>query len=616
MEHHIVIIGAGPRGTYCFRRVALRLKQNPLKYPVHIHIVEKSGNFGGGGIHSVTQPDYLLLNTIGSQITAFGDDDEEARFSDGRKTLFGYLAEKGVSIGPNEYPSRAQHGQYLAAMFDWTEKKLPPGAFLHRHHAWALDIEPGPITDQHVTLDNGVAIPADEVVLLTGHGENRVAPGTQPESWLVFAEAQQKRGRRVSYIHLVYPTSDKTRHIEPGDSVYVIGMGLTAVDVVKTLTIGRGGRFEDDRYIASGREPFIILGSRLGLPYSARAHNQKIDQYKGRVLTTEWLFQLKKQKNKIDFVEDLLPVIIREMEYVYYSKLMVNEFGKKFLNCLSDKNRIQMITENIPKANRFSWKDLENPLWEIEIDTSPNQPIFASLKEYTQFVLDYMRKDIEEAVKGNLTSPLKTALDAVLRDLRDTLRLAVDGGGLTADSHRYMDKVFNRTNNRVAVGPPVSSTQELFILAQKGIVSFSGPNPRLIVDEDSGNFIVESDQVTGSRRSVQHVLNGRIHSVDNKNDTSPLIQNLFKRGLIRTFINKDETGEYEMGGLDVTDDFNIIDSSGQPHPHVCALGIPIEGKFWFNAVDARPDVNSNAIGQLSRWADAAILRLKSREESE
>jgi uncharacterized NAD(P)/FAD-binding protein YdhS len=237
------------------------------------------------------------------------------------------------------------------------------------------------------------------------------------------------------------------------------------------------------------------------------------------------------------------------------------------------------------------------------------------MEEYTRYVIEYLRRDITEAEKGNLTSPLKTAVDSVLRDLRDTLRQVVDRGGLTASSHRYLDKVFNRVNNRVAVGPPVSSTRELLILAEMGFVSFSGPSPKLSMNEDTGQFFIESDQVAGSVRSVQHVLNGRIHTVDNKNDNSPLIQNLFTRGMIRTFVNSDDTGVYELGGLDVTDDFNLIGSNGQAHPHVCALGIPVEGKFWFNAADARPDVNSNAIAQLSKWVEMAVSRLKTKEDN-
>jgi len=613
MEHHIAVIGAGPRGTYCLRRITLYLKKHPLKHPVNVHIIEKSGNFGGGGIHSVTQPDYLLLNTIGTQITAFGDDDDEARASEARKTLHGYLVDQGISIGPNDYPSRAQHGRYLSDMMDWTQAHLPPGVFVRRHRAMAIDIESGPVTDQQIVLDNGTSIPADEIILLTGHAKNRVVPGSGPAAWTSFSENQRKKGNRTSYVHLVYPLDAKTRHVEPGDSVYVIGMGLTAVDVVKTFTIGRGGKFENRGYIPSGQEPFVILASRLGLPYSARAHNQKTDQYKGKILTPETVLKLKAQKGKVDFEKDLMPLIILEMGYVYYTTLLGKQMGDQFLNCASDEARRRWIGENVATEDRFSWEDLENPFRKIQSQTPPGHPWFSSMEEYTRYVIEYLRRDITEAEKGNLTSPLKTAVDSVLRDLRDTLRRVVDGGGLTATSHRYLDKVFNRVNNRVVVGPPVSSTRELLILAEMGIVSFSGPSPKLSMNEDAGQFFIESDLVAGSVRSVQHVLNGRIHGVDNKNDSSPFIQNLFRREMIRTFVNKDETGVYELGGLDVTDDFNLIGSNDRPQPHVCALGIPVEGKFWFNAADARPDVNSNSIAQLSRWVETAVSRLKTKE---
>jgi hypothetical protein len=91
------------------------------------------------------------------------------------------------------------------------------------------------------------------------------------------------------------------------------------------------------------------------------------------------------------------------------------------------------------------------------------------------------------------------------------------------------------------------------------------------------------------------------------------MRNLLQKGMARLYDNTDETGRYEPGGLDVTDDFRVIDADGCAHPHLCALGIPLEGKFWFNAADARPDVDSNAIGQLHRWSAGAVERLKRRE---
>ena len=103
------------------------------------------------------------------------------------------------------------------------------------------------------------------MILLTGHAKNRIAPDSRPEAWTAFAESQQKKGHRTSYVHLVYPIGEKTRYIEPGDWVYVIGMGLTAVDVVKTFTIGRGGKFENNGYTPSERA-FCHLRVPAGSP--------------------------------------------------------------------------------------------------------------------------------------------------------------------------------------------------------------------------------------------------------------------------------------------------------------------------------------------------------------
>ena len=40
--YDIVIVGGGPRGTYCLRRLALRLQGVGPLPPVCIHVVEKS----------------------------------------------------------------------------------------------------------------------------------------------------------------------------------------------------------------------------------------------------------------------------------------------------------------------------------------------------------------------------------------------------------------------------------------------------------------------------------------------------------------------------------------------------------------------------------------------
>lgn len=607
MPKTIVIIGAGPRGTYALRRLSLQLAATPTNAPIDIHVVEKSGNFGGGGVHSPLQPEYLLLNTVASQITAVGDDDDQARRHPDLATLHGYLASRGLPIGPNDYPARAHHGQYLAHVYDWTEHHLPPHVRLHRHAVAAVDIDTS--SGVVVVLGDGRSLTADEVLLVTGHGANRYGADSPESRWADFAEQQRRQGRNISYIHQVYPIHETTAHIQRDQSVYVIGMGLTGIDIVRTFSLGRGGRFDDGRYLPSGQEPTAILGSRLGLPYAARAHNQKTSQYKARIFCADAVERLRADHKKLSFEKHLFPLMVQEMELVYYATLLGDDVDRGYLACTSDAQRQALIDQVIGTHRRFSWQELADPLAGLRATATPDQPLFASLDDYHGFVLAAMAADIAEAEQGNATSPLKAAIDCVLRDCRDTLRAAVNFGGLQPASHRYFKTVFDRINNRIAVGPPVASSKQLLCLARHGLVGFSGPQPALSMDPQSGCFWVESPQVAGSRRPVHHIINGRIHGVDVEKEDSALMQNLLKQGVVRTWVNTDGDAHYRLGGLDVTADFHVIDRNGVAHPRICAIGIPTEGKIWFNAVDARPDVNSTAIAQLTQWAHGVVRRL-------
>lgn len=606
MAHHVVIIGAGPRGTYAFRRLALQLSRSSLKKPVVVHVIDRSGNFGGGCVHDPAQPEYLLLNTVAAQITAIGDDDEAGRAIPAIRTLHGFLAEKGLPFGENDYPGRCHHGQYLSAVFEWTAANLSDGVSLRRHPVSALDIDCA--RGQRVILDNGEWINADEILLATGHSRLRIHSGSKEEQWVQFAEDCRQQGKNISYVHDVYPIPEKTQHIKGGEAVYVIGMGLTAVDIVRAFTIGRGGRFEGTTYRKTGQEPVMILGSRLGIPYCARAFNQKTKQYKPSIFTYEVVEKLKADHKKLDFQKHLFPLFWMEMESAYYSMIAGSHFRDEYACCQTELERKALIERCIPAEKRIHWESFENPMAELQRKRQ-GHVLFDSFESYMGFVLSLIREDLSEAEKGNMTSPLKSAIDSVFRDCRDVLRNAVNFGGLTARSHQYLVSVFDRVNNRIAVGPPIESTRQLLMLAESGYVLLSGPSPKLSIDKGQSCFVVESDQVVGSRRRVHHVLNGRIHGVHIKSDTSVLMQNLLNKGIIRAYVNQDDDFRYETGGLDLTEDFHVIGKDGSFHPHICAAGIPTEGKLWFNAADARPDVNSTAITQVSTWAKGVVERL-------
>lgn len=80
----------------------------------------------------------------------------------------------------------------------------------------------------------------------------------------------------------------------------------------------------------------------------------------------------------------------------------------------------------VPAERRWSWPLIERPYGERK---------FTDRRVFQGWLLGHLRDDVSEALKGNVSSPLKAALD-VLRDLRNEIRLVVDHGGISGRSYR------------------------------------------------------------------------------------------------------------------------------------------------------------------------------------
>src|SRR5690625_6214200 len=112
--------------------------------------------------------------------------------------------------------------------------------------------------------------------------------------------------------------------LAPGQEVIVRGMGLGLIDLMALLTEGRGGRFEPDpvpgmpgrlRYLPSGLEPVLRLGSRRGVPYHSKVDDE------GRPagprdlahVTDEQLRAREDADGRLDFRQDVVPLIAAEI---------------------------------------------------------------------------------------------------------------------------------------------------------------------------------------------------------------------------------------------------------------------------------------------------------------
>jgi uncharacterized NAD(P)/FAD-binding protein YdhS len=236
----------------------------------------------------------------------------------------------------------------------------------------------------------------------------------------------------------------------------------------------------------------------------------------------------------------------------------------------------------------------------------------ATRVDFRAWLISYLRQDLVEARKGNIDSPLKAASD-VLRDLRDTLRAAIDFGGLTEASHRWLLSEFVPVMNRVAVGPPESRIAEMLALMDAGVLEVDwGPGASCSLDSSGGTLRMASALWPEQAVQVDALVKARVPMPSPKDDVSSLMRSLLDAGHVRLFHN----GGFHPGGIEVDRDFNWVSKHGDVVGNAWALGIPTEGVKFYTFVVPRSGVNSTALvdagraveKMLSMIADQAAVR--------
>src|SRR5262249_38884071 len=120
-----------------------------------------------------------------------------------------------------------------------------------------------------------------------------------------------------------YPLPDRVAAIGPGESVAIGGFGLSAMDLMSCLTVGRGGRFAPEagqlRSPPSGQEPTLLFHSRSGLPCRARPRVVELGPpYQALVFTRARIDELRLGRGgPLDFDGDVLPLVLTEMRIAY-----------------------------------------------------------------------------------------------------------------------------------------------------------------------------------------------------------------------------------------------------------------------------------------------------------
>jgi uncharacterized NAD(P)/FAD-binding protein YdhS len=595
----VALVGAGPRGTSVLERLCASVPELlPPGARLTVHVVDPAPP-GPGRVWRTAQSPELLMNTVACQVTLFTDDSVDCS---GPIRPGPSLHEwAGGELGPDDYPTRAHYGRYLAWVFSEVVREAPPAVRVETHRARAIRLDDAPDGRQVLVLDDGRTLSGlSAVVLAQGH-----LPTAADETQRRLAAHAERHGLR--HIPPSNPADVGLSAIAPGEPVLLRGLGLNFFDHTALLTSGRGGRFvrADDgrlRYLPSGREPRLYAGSRRGIPYQARGDNEKgpYGRHVPLVLTPEVIAGFRKRADSgeaPDFLTEIWPLVAKEVETVYYTALTGRpEFAERFLAVRHrDPQEARLLDEfGVRDRDRWSWDRISRPYTGLAF-THPGQ--------WRAWLLSYLREDAAQATLGNVHGPLKAALD-VLRDLRNELRLIVDHGGLTGASRReHLDRWYTPLNAFLSIGPPRRRVEELVALMEAGVVEVLGPRLKVREADGAAAWVAHSPDVPGSGVEVTTLIEARLPEPDLRRTADDLLAGLLKTGQCRPHT----VGGHETGGLDVTRrPYHLIDRQGQAHARRFAFGVPTEGVHWVTAAGARPGVDSVMLSDADAVARAAL----------
>ncbi|MGY0022929.1 FAD/NAD(P)-binding protein [Streptomyces sp. cg35] len=577
----LVIVGAGPRGTGILERIAANTgdEQGPLE--LDIHLVDPYPP-GGGRIWRREQSPLLWMNSQAQDVTLFTDDTVEAE----GPVLPGPALHEWAGIDGRTFADRRSQGRYLRWVYEKAVADLPAGVVVHHHARRALRVSGPRHGRQQVWLeDRPRPLLGDAVILAQGHLD---------------AELDQEQRELSAYAELhglVHLPPDFTADTDlsalaPGQDVLVRGFGLAFVDLMVLLTEGRGGRYEGDRYIPSGREPVLHVGSRRGVPYHSKI-GYDWDAAAGerpplpRFLGPRQIDELLGREGGFDFRADVWPLIDKELGYAHYHRLFTAhperttvawaDFEEKYAAAAPLGADLRaLVASAVPDpADRLDLTALDHPLDGIR---------------YTS------HEELQEGLRGYITADLERRHDpahspdlAVFLGLLSVYGQLVRLGDIGTWWHGYF--------SYLASGPPGPRLRQLLALSRAGVVKFLGADMR--VSAEDGVFRATGATVPGAVVEARALVEARLPEPTLARTRDRLLRELYEEGALST----------AAGLLAVhPDDGRVLHRDGSAHPRRFALG-PHTNARGAGAF-TRPRTNSPSLRQNDATARAVLAFLR------
>lgn len=572
----LVIIGAGPRGTGLLERIAANAPELYAGPGLDIHLVDPHQP-GPGRIWRAAQSPLLWMNSHAEDVTMFTDETVEMA----GPVREGPTLHEWAGLDGRTFADRRIQGDYLRWVYDRAVAGLPPGVTVHHHPRRALRVSGSPEGRQQVWLAGRPRpLLADLVVLTVGHLDAEL-------------DAEQAElaayAREHGLVHLPpdYTADSDLTALEPGEPVLVRGFGLAFVDLMVLLTEGRGGRYEGDAYLPSGREPVLYVGSRRGVPYHSKIGYDWTGERPPlpRFLGPAEVGELLARPAGFDFRRDVWPLVEKELGFAHYHRLFTahpertamawRDFEEKY--AAGDAAGIEaLVASAVPDpADRLDLAALDHPLDGVR---------YGSHEEFQDGLREYIEGDLGRRHDARHSADL-----AVFLGLLSVYGQLVRLGSVGPWWHGFF--------SYLASGPPGPRLRQMLALSRAGLLRFVGAG--LTVAAEDGVFRASSPTVPGFTVEARALVEARL--------PEPTVGRA--RGTLLRELHADGAAETPDGLLRVDPgDGRILDRDGRPHPRRFALGPYTDGRT--PGAFTRPRTGGPAFRQNDAAARAVLAFLR------
>lgn len=525
MNRRIAIIGAGPRALGALEALA---RQDLHGW--HVAVFDPEATPGAGPNFDPAQSPLCLLNLPIRAVDLPRAPSGFAGFAD-------WLGETGAD--GDRFPSRTELGAYLAARWQALAAAAPFSLDLHRARVQAAERGRD---GWHLRTEDASHGPFAELLLTQGQPSTR--PDKQLARWQKHAQAT---GATMMPAYPADALLDAARDWT-GRNVAIRGLGLATLDVLRLLTLGAGGSFQDGRYLPSGREPARILPfSRDGLPPCPKPASAALDSAMAPTAeeTAAFANTLTRALTDPDPVSALCEALIAPTQRILAAQ------GAK-----------------AHEADVRHWLDQER---EAPGSQGPQEPLAA------------LKAGIAMA-SGSVPPDPGYVIGQIWRHWQPILRQGFDPAPPPPDTAAAL-LAFDEPLKRYSYGPPLNAAQELLALAQAGLVDLRAADDPKVLMTDDGWQLVEAD--ASARASV--MVDAVLPAPDLDRIDDPLLAGLRDRGLIRA------------RGKDLAVAVQPDGSAGTP-------GLAMLGRMTLGSVVAPDSIHGCFGASATRWAEGVVQR--------